>query len=230
MPITLYYFPTPNGRKVSIALEEMGLEYDLQLVNIFADEAKTPSYLAICPNARIPALVDRLEDHEEVTLFESGAILQYLGRKTGQLYPCGSPSTRAQIDSWLFWQMASLGPMTGQITWFKRAARKVGRDPSETSLAIYRFTKEVKRLYEVLNGQLATGSYLCGDYSIADIACWPWVDQYGEYVGGTENYRCIHRWHQRIAARPAVRRAMAVGLEETQKIIPSEILTHFSPK
>lgn len=229
MPITLYYFPSPNGRKVSIALEEMGLEYHLQLVNIFAGEAKASSYLAICPNARIPALIDRLGDNEEVTLFESGAILQYLGRKTGQLYPNDS-SSRARVDSWLFWQMASLGPMTGQVTWFKRAARKVGREPCETSLAIHRFIKEMKRLYEILDGQLASGSYLCGDYSIADIACWPWIDQYGEYVGGTENYPNIHCWRQRIAVRPAVKRAMTLGLKETQKLIPGETLAHFSRK
>ncbi len=225
MSITLYYFPTPNGRKVSIALEEMQLDYRLQLVNIFDYEAQTPGYRAICPNARIPALVEHIDDEEPVVVFESGAILQYLGRKSGRFYPKSSEAQRALVDSWVFWQMASLGPMSGQITWFKRAAKKPGRDPIETSLTLYRFTKEVKRLYNVLESQLAKHSttgqaYICGDYSIADMACWPWVNQYGHYVGELQDYPHIYQWHQRIAERSAVKKAMAVGLEEVKNIVP----------
>ncbi|MFV8819818.1 glutathione S-transferase family protein [Haliea sp. E17] len=216
MALTLYYFPTPNGRKVSIALEEMGLDYRLQVLNIFEREAQSPEYLAICPNGRIPAIVDEQPGAEPVMVFESGAILQYLGRKSGAFYPVESAARQAAVDSWVFWQMAGLGPMAGQITWFRRAAEKPGRDPQETSLTIYRFTKEVKRLYAVLENQLAGRDYICDDYSIADMACWTWVDQYGHYVDGLQHYPNIRAWHQRIAERPAVRRAMALGLEEVQ--------------
>jgi len=216
--LTLYYFPTPNGRKVSIALEEMGLPYELRMVNIFEREAQTPEYLAINPNARIPALVDNLHGAGPVTVFESGAILQYLGRKSGKYYPCDSEARRALVDSWVFWQMANLGPMAGQITWFSRAARKPGRDPQETSLTIYRFTKEVKRLYGVLEHQLTGREFICDDYSIADMASWTWVDQYGSYVGELQDYPNVHAWHRRIAGRPAVQRALEVGLQEASEM------------
>lgn len=210
----LYYLPSPNGRKVSIALEEMGLAYELQVVNIFEFEAQTPEYLEISPNGRIPALVDVLPDGERVKIFESGAILQYLGRKSGQFYPTAPEAKRAWVDAWLFWQMSALGPMSGQITWFRRAAAKPGRDPAETSLPLHRFTKETKRLYGVLERQLEGRDYLCDDYSIADMACWPWVEQYGSYVGGLGDYPAIDRWHRRVGERPAVQRAMKLGLDQ----------------
>lgn len=219
MAITLYYFPTPNGRKISIALEEMGLAYRMELVNIFDYQARSPEYLAICPNGRIPAIVDSDEHGEALPLFESGAILQYLGRKSGLYYPQSPERTRTQIDAWLFWQMSSLGPMTGQVTWFKRAARKPGRPAADTSLPIHRFTKEVKRLYEVLNHQLDDKHFICGEYSIADIACWPWVDQHHDYVGELAVYPNIANWHQRIAQRPAVQRACQLGVEETRRLL-----------
>ncbi|HEX7853337.1 MAG TPA: glutathione S-transferase N-terminal domain-containing protein [Sphingobium sp.] len=218
MTITLHYFPTPNGKKVSIALEEMGLPYSLAFVNIFAGEAVAPDYLPICPNGRIPALVDVLPGQEPVVIFESGAILQYLGRKTGRFYPLDSEAKRACVDSWLMWQMAGLGPMTGQITWFKRAAQKPGRDPAETSLAIHRYVKEVTRLYEVLDRQLSGRAFICDDYSIADMACWPWVAQHGDYVR-VDNFSNIAAWHERVGARPAVQRGAQVGIE----LVPSEL-------
>ncbi len=218
MSITLHYFPTPNGKKISIALEEMTLPYRLAFVNIFAGEGVTPDYLQICPNGRIPALVDEVEGQDKVTIFESGAILQYLGRKTGLFYPTESEARRAEVDSWLMWQMAGLGPMTGQLTWFKRAGQKPGRDPAETSLAIHRYRKEIARLYAVLDRQLAGRDHICGAYSIADMACWPWVDQHGDYVG-VENYPNIAAWHARIAARPAVQRGLAVGLD----LVPADL-------
>lgn len=214
MSLLLYYFPTPNGRKVSIALEEMQLDYQLHMVNIFAGEAQTAEYLAICPNGRIPALVDMSDPNNPIKLFESGAILQYLGRKTGRFYPVDNEAARASVDAWLFWQMASLGPMTGQITWFKRAAQKPGRDSSETSLAIHRFTKEVKRLYAVLEQQLQAREFICGDYSIADMACWPWVDQHGDYIGDLSTYPNIAVWHQMIANRKSVQRALKLGMDQ----------------
>ena len=212
--IKLYYLPSPNGRKISIALEEMGLPYECQIVNIFEYEAIEPEYLEICPNGRIPAMVDNLPDGQRVKVFESGAILQYLGRKTGQFYPIESEVRRAWVDAWVFWQMSALGPMAGQITWFKRAATKPGRDPAETSLAIHRYTKEVKRLYSVLERQLEGRDFICDEYSIADMACWPWVEQYGSYVGDLQDYPEVHAWHARIAARPAVQRAMKVGVDQ----------------
>jgi GST-like protein len=215
--IRLYYLPSPNGRKVSIALEEMALPYEIQMVNIFELEAQKPEYLKICPNGRIPAIVDDLTEGTRVKVFESGAILQYLGRKSGLFYPTSTEAERAWVDAWVFWQMAGLGPMSGQITWFRRAASKPGRDPAETSLAIHRYTKEVKRLYDVLERQLEGREYICDMYSIADMACWPWVEQYGSYVGNLADYRAIYAWHARIAARPAVQRAMRVGMEGLPK-------------
>jgi GSH-dependent disulfide-bond oxidoreductase len=212
--IKLYYLPSPNGRKISIALEEMGLPYECQIVNIFEYEAIKPEYLEICPNGRIPAMVDDLPDGQRVKVFESGAILQYLGRKSGQFYPVESEVRRAWVDAWVFWQMSALGPMAGQITWFKRAATKPGRDPAETSLAIHRYTKEVKRLYSVLERQLEGRDFICDEYSLADMACWPWVEQYGSYVGDLRDYPEVHAWHARIAARPAVQRAMKLGVDQ----------------
>jgi glutathione S-transferase/GST-like protein len=208
--ITLYYLPSPNGRKVSIALEEMGLAYQIKIVDIFKHDAQTPEYLKICPNGRIPAIVDHAVDGEKIPIFESGAILQYLGRKSGLFYPLASEAKRAWVDAWVFWQMAGLGPMSGQITWFKRAAEKPGRDPNETSLALHRYTKETKRLYGVLEHVLESRDFICDTYSIADMASWPWVEQYASHIGGLAPYPAIRAWHARIAARPAVQRAMAI--------------------
>jgi GSH-dependent disulfide-bond oxidoreductase len=212
--ITLYYLPSPNGRKISIALEEMGLAYEIRLVNIFENEATKPDYLAICPNGRIPAMVVEPPGGEVIKIFESGAILQYLGRVSGQFYPTDSEATRAWVDAWLFWQMSGLGPMSGQITWFRRAATKPGRDPAETSLAIHRYTKETKRLYGVLDRQLQRRDFICDDYSIADMACWPWVEQYGSYAGDLADFPAVRAWHARVAARPAVQRAMLLGVDQ----------------
>ena len=212
MSITLYYFPTPNGRKVSIALEEMGLGYEMVLVNILNDEQNKPEFLALSPNGRIPALTDESVAGERVALFESGAILQYLGRKTGKFYPM-SEAKRAWVDAWVFWQMAGLGPMTGQVTWFKRAAMKPERDPRDTSYAIHRYEKEMRRLYEVLEKQLSGRDYICDEYTIADMASWPWVNQHGNYLGELEQFPNIFAWHERIKARPAVQKALVLGTE-----------------
>lgn len=173
----LHYFPTLNGQKVTIALEEMGLAYEVVLVNLLEGGQDSPEFLAVNPNGRIPALVDG-----DVTVFESGAILQYLGRKTGLFYPADE-RLRTEIDSWLFWQMAGLGPMSGQVNWFERAAAKPGRDPAETNLALHRFRKETARLFGMLDRQLAGRDYLCGEYSIADMCCWTWIDRYPATAG-----------------------------------------------
>jgi glutathione S-transferase/GST-like protein len=214
-PLQLYYFPTPNGRKIAIALEEMDLAYEVVPVNILAGEQLRPELLEISPNGRIPALVDPDAGGERVAVFESGAILQYLGRKSGRFYPPGE-AQRAWVDAWVFWQVGGLGPMTGQINWFIRVSETPGRDPRDSSYAIHRYTKETKRLYGVLERQLAGGDFICGDYSIADMASWPWVDQYHGRVGGLGDYPNIGAWHARIAERPAVRRAMQVGVEWAQ--------------
>ena len=207
MTLRLHYFPTLNGQKVAIFLEEAGLPYELTIVDILKGGQDDPAFRAINPNGRIPALVDG-----DVRVFESAAILQYLGRKTGRFYPA-EEAVRARIDSWLFWQMSGLGPMSGQVNWFARAAAKEGRDPAETGLALHRFRKETARLFAVLDQALAGRDYLCGDYSIADMCVWPWIEKYPENGGGLAAYPNIAAWHTRIAERPAVRRALEVGLD-----------------
>ncbi len=207
MTLQLHYFPTLNGHKVTIALEEMELAYEIVPIQILRGEQTAEAFLQISPNGRIPALVDGA-----VQVFESAAILQYLGRKTGQFYPADEP-TRARIDSWLFWQMAGLGPMSGQVNYFKRVAAKGQRDPLETGYAIERYQRETARLFGVLERGLAGRDFLCGDYSIADICCWTWIDKYPENGGGLPAYPGVEAWHARIAARPAVQRALKVGLD-----------------
>jgi glutathione S-transferase/GST-like protein len=210
--LKLYYFPTPNGRKVSIALEEMGLAYEVVPVNILAGAQTSPAFLEISPNGRIPGLIDEAAEGGRVVVFESGAILQYLGRRSGRFYPARE-AERTQVDAWIHWQMAGLGPMTGQINWFLRVAETPGRDPRESGYAIHRYVKETKRLYGVLERRLEGRDFICGDYSLADMASWPWVDQYNGRVGGFADYPNIGAWHARIAERPAVRRAMRLGMD-----------------
>lgn len=214
MALRLYYFPTPNGRKVSIALEEMGLAYEVVPVDILVGAQHDAAFLAISPNGRIPAVVDEAGG-ERVVIFESGAILQYLGRKSGRFYPQGE-AARAWVDAWVFWQMAGLGPMTGQVNWFVRVSETPGRDPRDSSYAIHRYTKETKRLYGVLEQRLTGRDFICDDYSIADMACWPWVEQYHHRVGGLGDYPAIAAWRERIAERPAVQRAMKLGQDWAQ--------------
>jgi glutathione S-transferase/GST-like protein len=213
-PMQLHYFPGPNGRKVSIALEEMGLEYEIVPVNILKGEQQRPQFLEISPNNRIPALVDWTAQGERIRIFESGAILQYLGRKSGRLYPA-EEAARCWVDAWLFWQVAGIGPMAGQLSWFIRVSNIPDRDESDYSYAIHRYRKEVQRLYGVLERQLAGRHYICDDYSIADIASWTWVDQYHQHVGGLADFPNIAAWHARIAERPAVKRGMTVWMPES---------------
>ncbi len=205
MTLQLYYFPTLNGHKVTIALEEMGLDYDIRLIDILKGDQKSEEFLAINPNGRIPALVDG-----DISIFESAAILQYLGRKTGKLY-AAEERTRTRIDSWLFWQMSGLGPMSGQVNFFTRAAAKADRDPVETSLPLHRFRRETERLFGVLERGLTGHEYLCGAYSIADISAWTWIDKYPENGGGLDSFPALRSWHGRIASRPAVERGLKVG-------------------
>jgi len=213
MTIKLFYFPTPNGRKISIALEEMGLPYEIVPVNITKGEQQKPDFLEISPNNRIPALTDQALDGSLIKIFESGAILQYLGRKSGILYPAAE-GPRAWVDSWLFWQMAGLGPMAGQLSWFIRVSNLPDRDPRDFSYAQHRYRKEVLRLYGVLERGLAGQEFICGAYSIADIASWTWVDQYRNHIGGLSDFPNIAGWHARIAERPATQRGLKIWMPE----------------
>ena len=217
----LYYFPTPNGWKVSIALEEMALPYELSIVNILENEQLDEDYLKINPNGRIPALVDEDGGGEPITIFESGAILQYLARKSGLFYG-DTEARRSWIDSWLFWQMAGLGPMAGQLSWFTRVSQVPDRDPRDSSYPIARYRKEVRRLYSVLEGQLTGRAFICDDYSIADMANWPWVHQYHHQMGDIDEFPAIAAWYRRIAERPAVQRALQLARPDQSLPVTAE--------
>jgi len=212
MTIRLYYFPSPNGQKISIALEEMGLDYQLVRVNLLEGEQKKPEFVALSPNACIPALDDVAPDGEKIELFESGAILQYLGRKSGRFYPAREPE-RCQVDAWLFWQTTTFGPMHGQLNFFKRAANTPGRDTRDYAYGIGRYGKKVREQFAVLEQRLAGRDYICEDYSIADMAVFPWVDRYHVNVEDINHYPEIVAWRARIGERPAVQRALAMGFE-----------------
>lgn len=224
MTLQLYYFPTLNGHKVTIALEEMGLAYDIVMVNILEGDQHKPEFLEINPNGRIPAMVDPDAEGGPVTIFESAAILQYLGRKTGRFYPADEQS-RARIDSWLFWQMAGLGPVSGQVNWFTRVSSKPElADAPGTEYALNRFRNETKRLFGVLERGLEGRDYLCGDYSIADMCSWTWIDKYPQNGGGLDDFPNVAEWHKRIAARPAVKRGLESGIE----LLPDEMRRKFA--
>jgi GSH-dependent disulfide-bond oxidoreductase len=208
----VYYFPTINGQKVTIALEEMAIAYEIVIVNILRGDQTKPAFLEISPNGRIPAIIDYDAAGERVAIFESGAILQYLGRKSGLFYPAGE-ARRSWVDAWVFWQMAGLGPMSGQVNWFVRVSKVPDRDPRDYVYPIKRYTKEVRRLYGVLEKQLAGREYICDEYSIADMPSWTWIDKYHSQVGDLAEFPNISAWRARIGARPAVQRALKVGTE-----------------
>ena len=206
--IDLYYWPTPNGWKISIALEELGIAYRMIPVDIGRGAQFEPGFLAISPNNRIPAIVDRDPEDggDPISVFESGAILLYLAEKTGRLIP-RDPRGRKQVIEWLMWQMGGLGPMLGQAHHFRAYA------PERIEYAIDRYTKEANRLYGVLDKRLEGREYIAGDYSIADIACWPWIvphERQGQKLEDTPN---LHRWFERIKSRPAVQRGQELGRE-----------------
>lgn len=206
--IELYYWPTPNGWKVTIMLEETGLPYEVKPVNIGRGEQFQPAFLAISPNNRMPAIVDTAPNDggAPVSVFESGAILQYLGRKTGQFYP-SAERERVEVEQWLFWQMGGLGPMAGQAHHFRQYA------PEKIDYGINRYTNEVNRLYGVMNKRLADREFLAGAYSIADMAAWPWVVPYKNQGQDLEDFPHLKRWFDAIQARPAVQKGFAVGKE-----------------
>lgn len=204
--IELYLWTTPNGRKPLIMLEETGMEYTLRPVRLNGEQ-KSPEFLRISPNGRIPAIIDRGADGtDEIVVFESGAILIYLAEKSSQFLP-EAGQARAAVMEWLMFQMSGVGPIFGQLGHFKRSA------PQEMPYAIERFESEVKRLYSVLEMRLGEAAYLGGDYSIADMATYPWVRS-PEYLGLTlEPYPNVQRWVEEIGERPAVQRAMNLTLE-----------------
>jgi GST-like protein len=215
-PIELYYWPTPNGWKISIMLEECGLPYVVRPVDISKGEQFAPRFLAISPNNRIPAIVDpHGPNGKSISVFESGAILQYLGRKTGRFYP-RDERARVAVDEWLFWQMGGLGPMAGQAVHFRRYA------PAPIEYAIARYTNEVNRLYGVMNARLATREFLAGDYSIADIACVGWVRLAERQGQELAEFPHLQRWFTAIRARPAVQRAFAIRIEAASKVDPRD--------
>lgn len=205
--IDLYTAATPNGHKVSIALEELGLTYEVHALRFDQQEQKAPAYLKINPNGRIPAIVDR--DNDNFAVFESGAILLYLAEKTGQLIPADAKG-RSQVIQWLMFQMGGVGPMQGQANVFFRYY------PEKLQGPIDRYQNETRRLYEVLNTRLGEVEYLAGDYSIADIATYPWVkihDWAGVSVDGLEH---LQRWMATVAGRPAVQRGLLVPAREAE--------------
>ncbi|WP_299787292.1 glutathione S-transferase family protein [uncultured Shewanella sp.] len=193
--IELYTAATPNGHKISIALEEMGLDYRVNHIDLMAGEQKAPEFLAINPNGRIPAIIDR--DNDDFAVFESGAILLYLAEKTGQFLP-DKPKERSQAIQWLMFQMGGVGPMMGQANVFYRYF------PEKIPAAIDRYQHESRRLFEVLNNRLAENRYLAGDdYSIADMATWPWVRTY-EWSGvDIKGLTHLQRWIDELGRRPA---------------------------
>jgi GSH-dependent disulfide-bond oxidoreductase len=206
-PIDLYYWPTPNGWKITIMLEEIGLPYRVVPVNISGGDQFKPEFLKISPNNKMPAIVDPDgPGGQPISVFESGAILQYLGRKTGKLYPTDERK-RVEVDEWLFWQMGGFGPMLGQVHHFRNYA------PEKIPYAIDRYVNEANRLYGVLDDRLNGRDFICGDYSIADIATVGWAklwEKQGQSIDDTPN---VKRWLETMLARPAVARGLEVKVD-----------------
>lgn len=204
--IDLHYWPTPNGHKITIFLEEAGLPYSIYKVDIGKGEQFKPEFLAIAPNNRMPAIVDQApkDGGKPISVFESGAILLYLAEKTGKFI---SSDIRARVEAlqWLFWQMGGLGPMAGQNGHFNVYA------PEKIPYAIDRYTNETNRLYGVLNKRLADREFVAGEYSIADMASYPWIVPYENHKQKLENFPHLNRWFNAIKARPAVVKAYAAA-------------------
>jgi GST-like protein len=201
--IQLYTWATPNGKKVSVMLEEVELSYEVHPINIAKGDQLKPEYLAINPNNKIPAIIDNDgPGGKPLRLFESGAILMYLAEKTGKFLP-QEVAKRYEVIQWLMFQMGGVGPMFGQANYFYRLEEKV-------PFAIERYYKEAIRLYKVLEQTLGQRDYLAGDYSIADIATYPWVGRHDGHNVKLEEFPNVKRWFETISQRPAVKRGMAV--------------------
>ena len=210
--IDLYYWTTPNGHKITLFLEETGLPYTIHPINLGKGDQFKPEFLQISPNNRIPAIVDQTpaDGSAPLSLFESGAILLYLAEKTGRFLPKDLHG-RAQVLEWLFWQVGGLGPMAGQNHHFNSYAEKI-------PYAIDRYIGETGRLYAVLNKQLGKREFIAGDYSIADMASYPWVVPHKTQAQNLDDFPHLKRWFETIKARPATERAYAL----TQKINPKQ--------
>jgi len=202
--IDLYFWPTPNGWKISIMLEECGIPYNTVAVHIGKGEQFEPEFLAISPNNRMPAIVDHEAPGEPLSVFESGAILIYLAEKSGRFMP-SDVHDKYDVMQWLFWQMAGLGPMAGQLSHFTHYA------PEQIDYAVTRYANEYNRLLGVMNQRLADREYIAGDYSIADMASWPWVRSYERFGQSLDDFPRLEEWFLKIADRPAVIKGMEVG-------------------
>lgn len=215
--IDLYYWPTPNGWKATIMLEECGLDYEVIPVDIGGGEQFKPGFLRISPNNRMPAIVDHepLGGGEPIAVFESGAILEYLADKTGRFLPT-EPAGRYRVLQWVHWQMANLGPMMGNANHFKNYGKNIADDPRQLQYGIKRFVGEVDRLCGVMDAQLSANRYLAGDeYSIADIITWPWAMLTGRLIDESvwETFPSLKRWVDEVGARPAVEKGRQVQRE-----------------
>ncbi len=210
-PIDLYYWPTPNGWKITVMLEEVGLPYNIIPVNIGKGDQFKPDFLAISPNNRMPAIVDPDgPDGKPISVFESGAILQYLGRKTGRFYPADERK-RVEVDEWLFWQVGGFGPMLGQTHHFRIYA------PEKVAYAIDRYTNEANQLYGVLDRRLADREFVAGEYSIADMAIAPWAKLWDRQGQNIDEFPHVKRWLETVLQRPAVQRAIRAKAEDREK-------------
>jgi GST-like protein len=204
--IELHFWPTSNGQKVAIFLEEAGLPYEAYAVNIGKGDQFKPDFLKLSPNGKIPAILDRApaDGTAPISVFESAAILLYLAEKTGK-FLSKDLRTRVRTTEWLFWQMGGLGPNAGQANHFGRLA------PEKIPYAIDRFVKETNRLYGVLDGQLARNEFIVGEYSIADMCCYPWVANHEWHQANLDEFPNVKRWYEAIRARPAVQIAYEKG-------------------
>ena len=231
--IELYYWTTPNGHKITMFLEEVGLPYTIIPVNIGAGDQFKPDFLKIAPNNRIPAIIDRepANGGEPISVFESGAILLYLAEKTGQLISTDLRQ-RVEVLQWLFWQMAGLGPMAGQNHHFSQYA------PEKLPYAINRYVNETGRLYAVLNQRLADREFVAGNYSIADIAAYPWIVPHENQGQNLDDFPNLKRWFETIQARPATIRAyekaeafknQAMDIEKSRTLLFNQSATTVQP-
>ena len=208
--IDLYYAPTPNGWKITIMLEEAQMDYKVIPVNLGAGDQFKPEFLKISPNNRMPAIVDSDgPGGKEISVFESGAILMYLGEKSGKFFP-QSDKERIKVLEWLFWQIGGLGPMAGQVSHFVNYAPNF---PGDHSYSEKRYKNEYDRLLGVMDIVLEEREFLAGDYSIADMASFPWVTAYKRYEVDLDSFKNVRRWFDAIKSRPAVRKGMDVGKE-----------------
>ena len=214
--IDVHYWPTPNGWKVTIMLEECGLDYNIIPVDIGGGDQFKAEFLRISPNNRMPAIVDHepLGGGKSLAIFESGAILEYLADKTGQFLPT-EPAERFKVLQWVHWQMANLGPMMGNANHFKNYGKNIADDPKQLEYGIKRFVGEVDRLSGVMDAQLSANQYLAGDYSIADMITWPWAMLIGRMIDEEvwEDFPNLKRWVDEVGARPAVDKGWQVERE-----------------